>query len=129
MMKHLMKYLTMPLAFAAVFLLFGTPSAPGVAAVEAVAGVSAGVGGCAMAYGPGEDPRDMPAMCGNTPCPPPPDPCHTRAFNLGVLEVIGYGLGAAALGTALVLPLSVPLAAAGLLFGMMSFVGGLLDDC
>ena len=49
-MKHLMKYLTTPLAFAAVFLLFGTPSAPGMAAVEAATGVSTGVGGCAHAF-------------------------------------------------------------------------------
>ena len=54
-MKHLMKYLSTPLAFAAVFLLFGAPSAPGVAAVEAVIRVDTGIGDCAMAYAGSND--------------------------------------------------------------------------
>ena len=42
--------------------MFGTPSAPGLTAVEEVADVSVGVGGCAYAYGPGEDERDQPCV-------------------------------------------------------------------
>lgn len=43
MKKHLMKHLIAPLAFAAIFLLFGTPSAPGTAILPTV-------GGDALAY-------------------------------------------------------------------------------
>ena len=55
-MKHLMKFLTGPLAFTAVFLLFGTPSAPAVELVPTV-------GGAAVAYAGSED-----GMSENTVC-------------------------------------------------------------
>lgn len=53
-MKHLLKYLATPATFVAAFILFGAPSAPGVAAVEVVANVSTGVGGEAYALCGGE---------------------------------------------------------------------------
>ena len=59
-MRHFFKYISTPLAFVLAFFMFGTPSAPGLTAVEEVADVSVGVGGCAYAYGPGEDERDLP---------------------------------------------------------------------
>ncbi|MDE0040075.1 MAG: hypothetical protein OXU77_21335 [Gammaproteobacteria bacterium] len=56
-MRKLTNYLT-PAAFLAAFLLVGTPSAPGVRAVEAVvmaeAPTAGAVGGCVYAYAPEE---------------------------------------------------------------------------
>ena len=59
-MKQMLKYLGTPMALVVAFLLFGAPSAPGVTAVEAVADVAVDVGGCAVAYAPGEDEDDYP---------------------------------------------------------------------
>ena len=59
-MKHLMRYGAVPTAFVAAFLLFGIPSAPGIVAVGTVTEVSVDVGGCAHAYGMGDDEDDFP---------------------------------------------------------------------
>ena len=74
MKKMLTEYLGTPVAFVLAFLLVGTPSAPAVVAVEAVADVSSGVGGCAAAQeflaGPIPEPTPEPSP----PPPPPPSP-------------------------------------------------------
>lgn len=55
-MKHLMKYLSTPLAFAAVFLLFGTPSAVATDILLPSCGV-------AEAYAGGEDGMEESGLC------------------------------------------------------------------
>lgn len=131
-MRHLMKYLTAPLAFAAVFLLFGTPSAPGLAGVEALAGVSVGVGGYALAYGPGEDQRDLP-----DPYNPPSDSCESGSDAFGeaiyiVAGVIGFAAGVAALSNpvGILIGMSIGFGGFGVVMSTLDWViDTFVDDC
>ena len=108
MLKHLVKHLSAPLAFVIAFALFGAPSAPGVAVVDAVAEESTGVGGRAYAFGPGDNERGLPDpndLYGNTACQDVVASYDAGAvtfmyMGVGAAFVPGMGIGAAgALGT------------------------------